>query len=261
MTDTTPLCPVCECGVVDDLVHIGHVHLGEIPAHGECIGVDTMLDAIWSARGERDRARRGVDTLVNVADRLGDMVTKVVALIGADPEDVDQTPAHVDQVIAEHQALRTRVAELDGWRDRALQQCRRAVDDPERWNTLWAAADGKSTDLADMIDAILDQRDTARARVAELEAEVNACDEVEESWSASRRGLETMLMEERHRVQVLAAQREPIGYVIGTDLPGKAELYEDRVLTKEESVEWLTNLKANKPADIWRAFGLIEVTE
>ena len=57
-----------------------------------------------------------------------------------------------------------------------------------------------------------------------------------------------------------AAQREPIAYVIGTDIPGKIELYEDQVLTKEESVEWLTNLKANKP-DIWRAFGLIEVED
>lgn len=53
-----------------------------------------------------------------------------------------------------------------------------------------------------------------RAGVIELEAEVRACDEAEESWSASRRGLETMLMEERHRVQVLAAQREPIGYQV-----------------------------------------------
>lgn len=49
-TTTDPLCPVCECGVVDDLVHIEHVHLGEVAAHNECLPIDTMLDAILSAR-------------------------------------------------------------------------------------------------------------------------------------------------------------------------------------------------------------------
>lgn len=159
----TPLCPVCGCGVVDDLAHA--------PAHADCLPLQLAL-----------------------VDRIAELAT-----------------------------------------------------------ALAEANDARAGSLARI--------DVLRARVTELEAEVHACDEAEESWSASRRGLETMLMEERQRVQVLAAQRKPIGYVIGTDIPGKIELYEDRVLTKEESVEWLTNLKANKPADIWRAFGLIEVTE
>ncbi|MFD6400796.1 hypothetical protein [Nocardia sp. NPDC060249] len=70
---------------------------------------------------------------------------------------------------AELLALRARAAELEAWQSRAVQQARRAADDTDRWNTLWQAADGQATDLADMIDAILAERDTARARVTELE--------------------------------------------------------------------------------------------
>ncbi|MFD3426096.1 hypothetical protein [Nocardia fluminea] len=85
---------------------------------------------------------------------------------------------------------------------------------------------------------------TARARIAELEAEVHACDEAEESWSASRRGLETMLMEERHRVQVLAAQREPIGYACRLHHSGMREL------TRSGSRE-----NAEAEAEQWRSTG------
>ncbi|MGW6121483.1 hypothetical protein ACWFRF_20745 [Nocardia sp. NPDC055165] len=65
MTDTTdtPLCPVCECDVVDDLVHIEHVHLGEVAAHNECLPIDTMLDAILRARKIAADARARVAEL------------------------------------------------------------------------------------------------------------------------------------------------------------------------------------------------------
>ncbi|WP_446224956.1 hypothetical protein ACTWPB_07515 [Nocardia sp. IBHARD005] len=57
------LCPVCECGVVDDLVHIEHVHLGEVAAHNECLPIDVMLDAILSARKTAADARARITEL------------------------------------------------------------------------------------------------------------------------------------------------------------------------------------------------------
>lgn len=47
-----PMCPVCECAIVDDLAHIDHSHLGEVAVHGECLPTDMMLDAIRSERRE-----------------------------------------------------------------------------------------------------------------------------------------------------------------------------------------------------------------
>lgn len=68
------------------------------------------------------------------------------------------------------EAGRARVAELEPWYEQLRTQARRAVEDDDRWYALRVALDGQSVDLAEMIDAILDQRDKARARVAELEA-------------------------------------------------------------------------------------------
>lgn len=67
-------------------------------------------------------------------------------------------------------AARARIVELEEWRTRLVDQARRAIDDVDRWNRLYQpSADYPRPDLADLIDRALDDRDSARARVAELE--------------------------------------------------------------------------------------------
>ncbi|MFE5290389.1 hypothetical protein ACFRAQ_36045 [Nocardia sp. NPDC056611] len=58
LTAADPVCPVCECAIVDDLAHIDHCHLGEVAVHGVCVPADMMLDAIWSVRRDADDWRR-----------------------------------------------------------------------------------------------------------------------------------------------------------------------------------------------------------
>lgn len=88
-TDNTPLCPVCECGVVDDLVHIEHVHLGEVAAHNECLPIDAMLDAIRSARSERNDARALAAVAEQDRDDARARVTALKAAVAARDEQLE----------------------------------------------------------------------------------------------------------------------------------------------------------------------------
>ncbi|TDP29787.1 hypothetical protein [Nocardia ignorata] len=109
----------------------------------------------------------------------------------------------IARLAAELLTERARVADLEGWQSRAFQQARRAADDTDRWNALWQAADGKSTELADMIDAVLDQRDDARARVDELEAEIR---ELRTDCTNYTQVVDELIRDRD------AAEREPLGY-------------------------------------------------
>ncbi len=73
-----------------------------------------------------------------------------------------------ERLTDERDNARARVTELTTWQDRFVRQARRAADSTDRWNRLWAAAGSGSVELADMIDAVLDQRDQARAVVAKV---------------------------------------------------------------------------------------------
>lgn len=104
-------------------------------------------------------AERTEDRLARERDRANVILAHIVE--GLDAAE-DTAWEHLPDSVRE---LRARVTELEAWRDRAVQQGRRAGDDLDRWNRLWAASGGESVELADMIDAILDQRDAARALV------------------------------------------------------------------------------------------------
>ncbi len=118
-------------------------------------------------------AERAEDRLARERDRANVILAHIVESLDAAE---DTAWEHLPDAVRE---LRTRVTELEAWRDRVVQQGRRAVDDLDRWNRLWAVAGTGSAQLEDMIDAILDQRDQARAlndRVREALSNHPRCD-------------------------------------------------------------------------------------
>ncbi|MFC4373350.1 hypothetical protein ACFO5K_04475 [Nocardia halotolerans] len=136
-----------------------------------------MAAELLAARARAVSMQAALDA--NTADREGliNRVTALEAELDASRADAGRAHGQAGACHARAMELRSqvtardkRITELEGWQAHALQQARRAADDTNRWNAMWDAGDGKSTDLADMIDAILDQRDTARALVDHVQA-------------------------------------------------------------------------------------------
>jgi len=118
-------------------------------------------------------AERTEDRLARDRDRANVILAHIVESLEAAE---DTAWEHLPDAVRE---LRTRVTDLEAWQARAVQQARRAIDDLDRWNRMWAAAGTESAHLEDMIDAILDQRDQARAlndRVREALSNHPRCD-------------------------------------------------------------------------------------
>jgi hypothetical protein len=67
------------------------------------------------------------------------------------------------------------IAELEAWKERQFAQARRAIDDIDRWNRLYNR-DAETVDLTELIDFVLNERDTARAQIAEIRT-------VAETWA------------------------------------------------------------------------------
>ncbi|MBF6326543.1 hypothetical protein IU451_29005 [Nocardia cyriacigeorgica] len=106
-----------------------------------------------------------------MADQTPTQLTNEHLRIVSDASHLDCHPdGQVRDMAAELLAARARNVELEEWRARFVTQARRAIDDLDRWNRLYQpSADDPRPDLADLIDRALDDRDSARARVAELE--------------------------------------------------------------------------------------------
>lgn len=168
---------------------------------------------------------------------------------------------HGARLATELLAARARIIELDEWRTRLVDQARRAIDDVDRWNRLYQpSADYPRPDLADLIDRALDDRDSARARVAELEnfadrvraaldghprCEIHPDDDVigcgwkravaSVQWAVDHAALDAMPASVEHdrageietlraRVTELeAAQGELVGYTVALRAPGRGE--------------------------------------
>ncbi|MFC4128893.1 hypothetical protein [Nocardia rhizosphaerae] len=120
--DATPFCPVCGCGIVDDLVYIEHPHRGEVAVHNECLPTDVMLNEI---EAERRRTEDMEQRKNEWHDRFAKMRTQrnaahvilanTVAELGA-PEDTAWT--FLPEVARE---LRARVVELEAATDRVRE--------------------------------------------------------------------------------------------------------------------------------------------
>lgn len=118
-------------------------------------------DEIREMAAELIMERSQSKVLATMARQHGDLLQRVVALAGADTEDVGVWAAAVDQVVTEHLALRIRVREFQEWQRDALAQFARLGFD--RYSRLMEGM-GHPTDLSDALDAVLDERDLLRER-------------------------------------------------------------------------------------------------
>lgn len=131
---------------------------------------ETQEDYVAIA-AKQDRDAQARDTLIWMANRYGDMIEKVVALVDADPEDAGMLPAAVDRVVAEHLAMRARIAELEEAATLAAA-CRppeiRDRPTDSDLSRLVKALEGTGDGLYVLGSELLE----SRARIAELENQI-----------------------------------------------------------------------------------------
>lgn len=116
-----------------------------------------------------------------------------------------------------------RIAELEEWQEQRLVQARRAVMDLDRFRRIF---DPEQPDLAIVIDAVLDERDALRARVAELESV------------------------------------ERIGFITGSRVNGKwCIAFDGDPFTREEAIEDLYEAAAEAPDAEWHILQVLVADE
>lgn len=104
--ELAPLCPVCLCGVVDDVVDLDDGSL----IHGECMPVDVMIGQINTERDESDRLRARIAELE--ASRGRDHAR--IAGLELALQDRDSIYQHAGELEVKLNAARNEISELRG---------------------------------------------------------------------------------------------------------------------------------------------------
>ncbi|NEW33815.1 hypothetical protein GV791_14755 [Nocardia cyriacigeorgica] len=234
---------------------------------------------IAELEAERDKTKRGAETLGAIVDRQCRAVLDVTGLHHLIDEDGDGDWGVVWERLAEMgaelakarselllqvTARDKRITELEAWKTQLVSQGRRAVEDRDRWHRLYMpSADDTAPELSRLIDRALDDRDSARARIAELEDQVATLADAEMERASlslyarnARRTIRTLWESRRHwqnSADELEAQAEPAGYVVGWRDGDRVEL----VLDESELLDLLPGPDRHAFAGLGDALGLL----